>query len=77
VVSPWKHYFQTGGLVYDNAFHYKVLKDIVYHDLKGGRTVGYIREYYQKFEKSAVCMKVCFLQITRIDINIVKFPIDI
>ena len=56
---------------YYNIFCYKILEDIIYHNLKDGRTICHIEEYYQGFKKFAVCTEGSLLLITKLDADII------
>jgi len=64
-------------IYYNNTFYYKALKNIVHYSLEHREAVGYTKEYYQRFKKSIFCIKYCLLLITRLNTNIVEFPVDI
>jgi len=53
------------------------LEDIIYHCLEYGQTVSHTKEHYQGLEQSMVGTEHGLLFISRLDIYIVKAPVNI
>jgi len=58
-----------------NAFHYKVLEDIVHHSLESSRTVGYPKEHHQGFKHASISPEGHLLLVSGLNADIVETPI--
>ena len=58
-------------------FYYQIIKYIIYYSLKGGRAVSYTENYHQGFKETMISLKNGFPLIFRLDIYIVKAPVNV
>jgi len=62
---------------YYDLFGYEGPEDVVHHSLEDSGTVGHSKEYHKRFEEAAVGVESSFPFISRLDVYIIKAPVDI